>query len=121
MTARASMIVPALCLVAAALPPSLAGQAPSVTIVRPPSGGIQAQVAVDADGKAHVVYFAGEPAGGDLFYVTLATDGTFSAPRQVNSQPGSAIATGTVRGARLADQSKRNCARDLERLEPRGT
>ena len=73
-----------------------------VTLVRLPSGGIQPRVAVDARGVAHVVYFTGEPANGDLFYATVTDAGVFSAPIRVNSEPGSAIATGTVRGARLA-------------------
>ena len=100
--ARLLVFLVALCLMAAALASGLALQAPLVSIVPLPEGGIQPQVAVDANGKAHVVYFAGEPAGGDLFYVMLAADGTFSAPKRVNSEVGSAIATGTVRGAQLA-------------------
>jgi len=74
---------------------------PPVNVVRLPTGGIQPQIAVDAGGGVHVVYFAGEPANGDLFYARL-TNGVFSTPIRVNSISGSAIATGTVRGARLA-------------------
>ncbi|HYN09734.1 MAG TPA: hypothetical protein VES67_20295 [Vicinamibacterales bacterium] len=73
-----------------------------VRLVRLPPGGIQPQAAVDDKGVVHVVYFAGEPAAGDLFYAQLANDGTFSKAIRVNSEAGSAIATGTVRGARLA-------------------
>jgi hypothetical protein len=73
-----------------------------VRLVRLPPGGIQPQAAVDEKGSVHVVYFAGEPAAGDLFYAQLAADGTFSKAIRVNSEPGSAIAAGTVRGARLA-------------------
>lgn len=80
---------------------SFHAQLAPVTILRLPAGGLQPQVAVDAKGIAHVVYFVGEPANGDLFYVTL-TGGTFSTPVRVNSEPGSAIATGTVRGAQIA-------------------
>jgi hypothetical protein len=80
---------------------SFHAQLAPVTIVRLPAGGLQPQVAVDAKGTAHVVYFVGEPANGDLVYVTL-TGGTFSKPVRVNSEPGSAIATGTVRGAQIA-------------------
>lgn len=75
---------------------------PTVTLVRLPTGGIQPQVAVDSGGVVHVVYFAGEPGHGDLFYATVTDAATFSTPVQVNSEPGSAIATGTVRGAQLA-------------------
>src|SRR5262245_26060557 len=75
--------------------------APTVNVVRLSAGGIQPQLVTDAAGVAHVVYFAGEPANGDLFYTRLK-NGSFSAPIRVNSEPGSAIATGTVRGARIA-------------------
>jgi len=78
-----------------------AAQMSGVAIVRLPPGGIQPQVAVDERGVAHVVYFTGEPANGDLFYASLNEAGTFSAPIRVTS-PGSAIATGTVRGAKVA-------------------
>lgn len=76
---------------------------PVVNTVRVPGGGIQPQVALDAKGVLHMIYFTGEPAHGDLFYVR-STDrgGSFSTPIQVNSHPGSAIATGNIRGAHLA-------------------
>ena len=75
----------------------------SVTLVRVPEGGLQPQVAVDARGGVHLVYFKGEAANGDVFYTRLGADGTTFAPAlRVNSQPGSAIATGNMRGAHLA-------------------
>jgi len=76
---------------------------PSVEIVRVPHQGIQPEVVVDATGTVHLLYFAGEPRAGDLYYVR-STDyrTTFSTPVRVNSQQGSAIATGTVRGGQLA-------------------
>jgi len=68
-----------------------------------PDGGIQPEAAIDSRGVLHLLYFAGEPAGGDLFYVRSNDLGaTFSTPIRVNSQPGSAIATGTIRGGQLA-------------------
>jgi hypothetical protein len=68
-----------------------------------PNGGIQPEVAVGSDGVIHLVYFRGTPAAGDLFYVSSSDGGrTFSAPLRVNSQPNSAIATGTIRGAQIA-------------------
>jgi hypothetical protein len=74
---------------------------PAVTVVRLPAGGIQPQAAADERGVVHVVYFSGTASGGDLFYARF--DGAvFSAPVRVNSVAGSAIATGSVRGARLA-------------------
>jgi hypothetical protein len=74
-----------------------------VRIRRVPEGGIQPQVAMDGGGNLHVVYYSGDPHQGDLFYVK-STDGgnTFSAAVAVNSQPGSAIAMGTIRGAQIA-------------------
>jgi hypothetical protein len=75
----------------------------SVVLVRVPAHGIQPEAVVDGRGVLHVLYFAGEPAAGDLFYVRSPDDGrTFSAPIRVNSQPGSAIATGTIRGGQIA-------------------
>lgn len=91
-----------LCLTAALSGTVLESQGDRVGIARLPGGGIQPQVSVDHKGTAHVVYFVGEPANGDLFYSTLRSDGSFSTPLRVNSQLGSAIATGTVRGAQIA-------------------
>jgi hypothetical protein len=75
----------------------------TVEIVRVPDQGIQPEVVVDGRGTIHMVYLAGDPAAADVFYAR-AIDGerTFSSPVRVNSQPGSAIATGTIRGAHLA-------------------
>jgi hypothetical protein len=74
-----------------------------VALVRTPHGGIQPQAVVDAKGGLHLVYFSGEPAGGDVYYVRREPGKEiFSTPLRVNSQPGSVIATGTIRGAHLA-------------------
>jgi hypothetical protein len=79
------------------------GEAPAVKVVRIPGGGIQPQVATDEKGVVHLVYFAGDPTHGDLLYVRSSDAGTtFSAPIRVNSQEGSAIAAGNIRGARIA-------------------
>src|SRR3954469_20866608 len=68
-----------------------------------PGGGIQPQAVVDASDVIHVVFFSGQPAGGDLYYVKLAADGhRLSQPVRVNSIAGSALATGSVRGAQLS-------------------
>src|SRR5688572_15974033 len=75
---------------------SRAAAPPSVDVQRVPHGGIQPEVATGRDGVIHLVYFTGTPAAGDLLYVSSADGGrTFSGPLRVNSQPGSAIATGT--------------------------
>jgi hypothetical protein len=77
---------------------------PAVALMRTPNGGIQPQAVVDGHGVLHLIYYAGDPAHGDLFYVykKLGADAPFSSPIRVNSVPGSAIALGTIRGAQLA-------------------
>ena len=78
-------------------------QTSDVKLVRIPNGGIQPEAAVGADGDIHLIYFRGTPAHGDLFYVKSSDAGaTWSSPRRVNSQPGTAIATGTIRGGQIA-------------------
>jgi hypothetical protein len=74
-----------------------------VALVRAPEGGMQPQAAVDAHGTLHLVYLKGEPGAADIFYVRRAPGAqAFSAPLRVNSQPGSAIPAGTIRGAQIA-------------------
>jgi hypothetical protein len=85
-----------------AIPARSAADVPRVTLVRTPGGGIQPQVAVDATGGVHVLYFKGDAAAGDLFYAHRDAGGGWSAPLRVNSQPGSAMATGSMRGGHLA-------------------
>jgi hypothetical protein len=76
---------------------------PVVTLVRVPGNGIQPEAIVDGRGVLHVLYFSGEARAGNLFYVRSIDFGvTFSPPIRVNSQAGSAIATGTIRGGQLA-------------------
>jgi hypothetical protein len=82
-------------------PPVSAGE-PKVTLLKTPNGGIQPQ-AISAAGTLHLIYFKGDPAGGDLFYVRRAAgEKRSSEPIRVNSQPGSAIAVGTIRGGQIA-------------------
>ena len=74
-----------------------------VTQIRTPHGGIQPQAVVDSNGGVHLIYFQGKASGGDIFYVRQKQGGeTFTDPIPVNSEAGSAIATGTIRGAHLA-------------------
>src|SRR5688572_17283880 len=85
---------------AAAAPPP---RSPTVALVRTPDGGIQPQAVVDNAGTVHLLYFKGEPGHGDLFYARLAEGATtFSPALRVNSEPGSVIATGSVRGGQMA-------------------
>jgi hypothetical protein len=77
--------------------------ASKVTVLRTPDGGIQPQAAVDSQGTVHLIYYKGDSGAGDIFYVwRSATAEEFSKPIQVNSQRGSAIAAGSIRGAQLA-------------------
>src|SRR4051812_8789849 len=70
-------------------------------LLRVPGNGIQPQVVVDGKGVVHLIYFKGEHGAGDVFY-TRSDDGAhFKEAIRVNSQPGSAIATGNIRGAHL--------------------
>src|SRR6266851_2131939 len=77
--------------------------APQVRLLRTPDSGIQPQAAVDAKGVVHVIYFKGDPKGGDIFYVRREpAQNDFSRPLPVNSHPHTAMAIGTIRGAQLA-------------------
>ncbi len=65
-----------------------------------PNQGLQPQAAVH-NGVVHLLYFKGEAKAGDLFYVRSTAQG-FSQPLRVNSEPATAIATGTIRGGQIA-------------------
>jgi hypothetical protein len=87
----------------AAAAPRARGSSSDVMVIRTPDEGLQPQAAVDRAGIVHVVYFKGPAAQGDLFYARLnSATGRFSGAVRVNTNAGSAIATGTVRGAHLA-------------------
>jgi hypothetical protein len=74
-----------------------------VVLVRVPGNGIQPEAVLDGGGTVHLLYFAGAPREGDLFYVRSKDYGeTFTPPVRVNSQAGSAVATGTIRGGQIA-------------------
>ncbi len=74
-----------------------------VTLLRTPDHGLQPQAVLDAQGTLHLLYFKGDPNGGDLFYRRRPPGKSeFSAPLPVNSRSGSALAIGTIRGAQLA-------------------
>lgn len=87
----------ALLLSAALLP------AAEVRIVRVPDGGFKASAAVDPAGTLHLVFFKGEPSGGDAFYTSSRDGGaTFGKAIRVNSQPGSVLGVSSARGPHLA-------------------
>src|SRR6266849_2538989 len=74
-----------------------------VKLIPTPDDGIQPQAAVDSKGAVHLLYFKGDPKGGDIFYVRRPPgQEQFSNPIQVNTQLHTAIALGTIRGAQLA-------------------
>jgi hypothetical protein len=74
----------------------------AVDLQRIPGGGIQPQVVVQ-DGVLHLIYLAGDPKASDVYYVRSEDWGrSFSQPKRVNSQIGSATAAGSIRGAQLA-------------------
>ncbi len=76
---------------------------PKIKAVHVPDGGIQPQTVMDRDGVLHMVYFKGDPSAGDAEYVERKPgEADFSAPIRVNSQPGSVLGVGTVRGPQMA-------------------
>ena len=82
-----------------------AGASPDVPIhlLRTPEAGLQPQTIVDSSGAVHLVYLKGEPQACDVIYARREPGGVkFSPGIRVNSESGSAIAIGTVRGAQLA-------------------
>ena len=78
-------------------------EAIDVTVERLGPGVMQPQAITDAAGDVHLVWLRGDPKSCDVFYEKRPggrTNGV--AAMRVNSQPGSAIAIGTIRGANLA-------------------
>jgi hypothetical protein len=81
----------------------MAAQPSRVKLVRAPAGGIQPQATVDDRNGVHLIFYKGDSAGGDIFYARQDPGNEkFSEPIQVNRQPKSAMAAGTIRGAQLA-------------------
>lgn len=73
------------------------------TLMRTPDHGIQPQAAVDDHGTVHMIYFKGEARSGDVFYIRRPEgEESFSEPIRVNTETGSVMAIGTIRGAQMA-------------------
>jgi hypothetical protein len=90
-----------------AAPPASSYQAGGLTAakvmqIRVPDHGIQPQAVTDARGAVHLIYYQGDPARGDVYYVRSDDGIRFSKPLRVNRHPRSAIAMGNIRGAHLA-------------------
>lgn len=84
------------------LPLTLLAQ-PQVRVESMPEAGIQPQVIVSTSGVVHLVYLLGDPKACDIRYTTRRLEGgAWSPPITVNSEPSSAIAMGTIRGAQIA-------------------
>jgi hypothetical protein len=74
-----------------------------VKLLRVPNGGLQPQTVMDGHGALHLIYFTGEPGGGEIYYLRRDAGKTdFTAPIRINSEPNTAVATGTIRGAHIA-------------------
>jgi hypothetical protein len=76
---------------------------PIVRAIHPPDGGIHPQVQADSRGRAHLIYFKGDPRHGDIYYVRSDDAGAlWGKPIRVNSQPDSVVIIGTIRGPHIA-------------------
>ena len=75
----------------------------AVSVEKLPAPGVQPQIVTAPDGMVHLIYLTGEPGSSDIIYRTQRSgESTWSDPLRVNSQPGSAIAIGTIRGPQFA-------------------
>ena len=78
-------------------------QSQQINFLPTPNNGIQPQALVDNRGVAHLLYYEGDPGGGNIFYVHREPgQNHFSRTLRVNSQPHTVMALGTIRGAQLA-------------------
>src|SRR5262249_38442325 len=74
-----------------------------VEVVELPDGGIQPQAVTDSEGAVHLVYLKGDPGKSNVYYARAEPgERSFSRPIRVNSDDGSAIAAGTIRGVQIA-------------------
>src|ERR1700682_78667 len=75
----------------------------NITLLRTPREGIQPQTVLDRKGVLHMIYFKSNASAGDIEYVWRNPNGKdFSRPIRVNSERGSVLAVGTVRGPQIA-------------------
>ena len=72
---------------------------------RVPDGGRLPQAVIDDAGTVHLVYFKGEPNGGNLLYVTRKSSDvtwSWSKPQRVNSEPRTVAGIDPISGGRIA-------------------
>ena len=82
---------------------AVSASAANVRIDAVPEGGVQPQAVVDANGTAHLVYLKGDPKACNVRYTRKSKSAAqWSTPISANSEPSSAVAMGTIRGAQLA-------------------
>src|SRR5215211_111181 len=74
---------------------------PPVSLERTPEGGLQPQIVIGSNRTVHLLYYGGDAKAGNLLY-TRGNSGGWAKPMRVNSQDGSAIAIGTIRGGQIA-------------------
>jgi hypothetical protein len=107
MYTRLSRLIPLSALVvlgAFRCPAEEPAQVRSVSTLHLPDHPLQPRVALQ-DHTIHLVYLTGDPRHCDVQYRRWSpTDKAFSDPVRVNSQSGSAVAVGTVRGCELAGE-----------------
>jgi hypothetical protein len=90
-------ILPALCALITA------ASATEIKLERVPENGVQPQVTLSPDGTVHLVYLTGKPEASDIRYAKRGPkEPAWSVPLTVNSDPSSAVAVGTIRGAQIA-------------------
>jgi hypothetical protein len=81
---------------------------PNVEVLRLPDHGMQPRIALADDGSIHLTYLTGHPQSSDVQYQRRPAEApAFSAPVRVNSESGSAIASGAVRGCDIALENSR--------------
>jgi hypothetical protein len=74
----------------------------SIAVSEAPGQGLQPRLFVDDKGMLHALWYAGDAKSGDVFHATRQSDKTWTKAVRVNSEPGSAVAAGTIRGAQVS-------------------
>ncbi len=74
----------------------------AVIVEKLPEPGLQPQVIAAPDGAIHLIYLTGDPKSSDILYRRRMAQAPWSEPLRVNSEAGSAVAIGTIRGPQFA-------------------